>query len=276
MQRGLIVPLVTPVDHAGEVLEADVASLIGWVRPHVRGLAPALSSGEGWALDGERWRTLLRCVVRHAEGLPVLAGVQCASTAETLRRVRQAAVLGAQGVLVAKPHGERLTQRQILLHYQRVAAATTLPIGVYHESAISGVPTELDTLLRVCALPGVCGVKDSGEDPEFTRKLVAARTGVTVWQGWEHLVGAVPGTGGAVLAMANLQPARCARAVAADGAATAELTQACEQTGVLRPDWYAVIKAQLTELAVLTSAATLGPPPAPPNRGGGNHDRAIP
>ena len=47
MYQGVIVPLVTPLDAAGEVCAASVGRLVDSVRPAASALVPTLSSGEG-------------------------------------------------------------------------------------------------------------------------------------------------------------------------------------------------------------------------------------
>jgi 4-hydroxy-tetrahydrodipicolinate synthase len=256
--RGLIVPMVTPVDATGEVLETDIARLVETLRPHVAALLPGLSTGEGWALSDAQWRDLVACTVRCAGGLPVLAGVQCATREDVLRRVTMAAELGASGVVVSKPHGKDVSGQEVFEHYRSVLAVTTLPLTVYNESAVSGNETDLATLLRICALPGVHAVKESSGDAEFTRSLVAARPGVAVWQGWEHLVGLSGAVDGAVLALGNLEPELCATAVRLLSLrAQEDLTRVTGEYGLLEQDWYARVKSVLYQRKVLTSGATI-------------------
>jgi 4-hydroxy-tetrahydrodipicolinate synthase len=225
----------------------------------VTALLPALSTGEGWALNDTQWRSLIASTVRYADGLPVLAGVQCVTQEDTLRRVVLAAELGAQGVVVSKPVGEQVSQQEIFEHYRLVLAVAKLPLTVYNESAVSRNEAELETLLRICALPGVHAVKESSGDAGFTRRLVAARPGAAVWQGWEHLVGTSDAVDGAVLSLANLEPKLCATAVdLLSPSAQEDLTRATEEHGLLGPDWYARIKSVLYRREVLTSAATVG------------------
>ncbi|WP_251072244.1 dihydrodipicolinate synthase family protein [Streptomyces sp. ISL-43] len=243
--------LVTPIDGAGEVDEKSTARLIASVRPYADALLPALSTGEGSSLSDRQWRDVLAAVVRHADGVPVLAGILRPTTAEAVARARTASGLGAAAVVVTTPYGPDVTQEEMYLHFEAVAGAG-LPVVAYHESALSRNSLDLDTLLRVCALPGVAGVKDSAGDTDFTRALIAAGPGVPVVQGLEHLLLESGPVDGWVVALANIEPKLCKALLTDRGEErAAQLHAACERYGLERDDWYRSLKTELLRRAVI-------------------------
>lgn len=251
MITGMTAALVTPVDGAGEIDEKSIARLIASVRPYADALLPALSTGEGGSLSDRQWREVVAAAVRHSGGLPVLAGVLRPTTAESLARAREADGLGAAAVVVTTPHGPEVTQEEMYRHVETVAGAG-LPVVVYHESAVSGNTLELATLLRVCALPGVAGVKDSAGDTGFTRALIAAGPGVPVVQGLEHLLLESGPVDGWVVALANVEPELCRALLTDRGDERAEqLRAACERYGLERDDWYRSLKTELLRRSVI-------------------------
>ncbi len=246
MPHTLMVPLITPVTADASVSEAGVVAVIGSVAPHVDGLVPALSTGEGWALSFDQWYDMVHHTVRHAGNLPVLAGILCATTASVMDRARSAGALGVRAVVVSTPFGPDISQEQMYRHYADVAAASPVPVVVYHESAVSGNELDLDTLWRVCQLPTVVAVKDSGGNADLTRRLLDAGPGVPVWQGREDLLGADIPVDGYVLSLANLEPGLCAELARSPSRDTAaRVTAACAEYGLLRDDWYLAIKTRL-------------------------------
>jgi 4-hydroxy-tetrahydrodipicolinate synthase len=260
MYRGVVVPLVTPVSADGTVSEPDVARLIETVRAHVTALLPALSTGEGWALNPSQWHDMVSYTVRNADGLPVLAGVQCATTAEVIARAALAAELGAQAVVVPTPFGSGLSQGEMYEHYEAVHEATSLPMVVYNESAVSANTIKLTTLQRICALPGVVAVKESSGDVEFTRRLMAANPGVAVWQGREHLLLPSNGVDGYVLSLANVEPALCKAMFEAPSAElAAQIDKACQAYQLDGAEWYRQLKSKLRERKVILSARCVAP-----------------
>ncbi|UXY27149.1 dihydrodipicolinate synthase family protein [Streptomyces sp. HUAS TT20] len=188
MIGGLTVALVTPVTDTGDVSEDGVARLVATLRPHADALLPALSTGEGTRLTDRQWRTMVAATVRHADGLPVFAGILRPTTAEVAARARAAEELGAAAVVATTPYGPGVRQEDMVRHFTDLTRASGLPVIVYHESWASGNSLDRDTLLRICALPGIAAVKDSAGDPRATRELIAAHPGVPVLQGLEHLL----------------------------------------------------------------------------------------
>jgi len=248
MLSGLLVPLVTPVA-AGTVREADVAALIGALGPYADGLVPAVSTGEGWALDDRQWRDMVAHTVRHAGGRPVLAGILRPTTAEVLALAGTAAALGAAAIVTTTPYGP-VSQEEMYAHYAALAAGP-LPVVVYHESAVSRNTLDRDTLLAVCQLPGIAAVKDSAGG---TERLRAA--GVTVWQGREQLTGSI--VDGLVLAAAQVAPELCARlSWAPTPELAAQLVEVCNEHDLFADDRYRGLKTWLRDRGVISTAATV-------------------
>lgn len=260
MYSGTMTPLVTPLDDNGVVSERCVRCLIESLRDHVTALIPALSSGEGWALTGEQWRQMVAATHAHCQGLPVLAGIQLPDTTGVIGRTRQAVTLGADAVVVSTPFGRDITQEEIYQHYAAIRAATELPLFVYNEAAVSGNHIELTTLVRICRLPDVVGIKESSGSPELTRSIVEAIPDVPVFEGWEHLLLDVPGVAGFIGPLANLNPALCNRMLATPTARLQiDITEECERYGLLADDWYRSVKTELVRRGILGTDRVIVP-----------------
>ncbi|MFI5783045.1 dihydrodipicolinate synthase family protein [Nocardia sp. NPDC051570] len=253
MYSGIIVPLVTPLDADGVVSAPGVAALIESVRDEVTGLMPTLSSGEGWLLSERQWTDMVALTREHSRGLPVLAGVQLATTAEVVDRARRAMVLGVDGVVVTTPFGAGLTQEAIYEHYRILRESVAVPLFLYNESALSGNSIEVDTLCRICELPDVVGIKESSGSAELTREIVTALPGIPVFEGWENLLIHADGIAGFIGPLANLEPALC-NSMLTDPTPQrqAEIDAACERYGLLREDWYRWVKRELCRRGVLS------------------------
>lgn len=254
---GVIVPLVTPLAGDGEVSDECLRRLIESVRPHVTGLMPALSTGEGWALTERQWQDVVTVARKHSGGLPVLAGIQLPETAAVIARARLAQELGVAAVVVTTPFRAHLSQSEIYQHYQALRSAVDVPLFVYNEKAVSGNQIALDTLVRICQLPGVVGVKESSGSAEFTGRLVAAGTGVPVFEGWENLLSSVPGVAGFIGPLANLEPALCQEMLAAPTASRQrEIDTWCQRHRLFDEHWYRHLKRELRRRGVIATDRT--------------------
>jgi len=213
--RGAGVALVTIFGGDGEIdpgatgkLAADLAA---------RGMRAVLvcgSTGEAATLTGPE-RVALIEAVREAvpPGIPVIAGTGAPSARQAAALTAAAAAAGADIVLAFPPPGSR----DLTGYYQAVAgAAGGRPVLAYHFPRISapGVP--------VAALAGlpVAGVKDSSGDPDRLLDELAHYPGATYVGSSAVLALAGPmGAAGAILALANIEPERCAAAFAGGAAA---------------------------------------------------------
>lgn len=245
---GVHVPLVTPVDSTGAVSRQDVRSLVEFLRPHVDGLVPALSTGEGGLLDSRQWQDMVAATVEYAGGLPVYAGALSPSTAGVIARAVRAAELGADAVVATTPYGMQVTQQQMFGHYAEICAASPIPVIVYDETDQSGNSLELETLLSICALPGVVAVKDSQGELQHWSALLEAAPDVAVWLGREELIGSAASSDGVLLAVANLVPQLCQRWWRSkEPELAAQIAEVCQQNSLFDPTWFVNVKLALRQ-----------------------------
>jgi 4-hydroxy-tetrahydrodipicolinate synthase len=174
------------------------------------GVAATLSRDERAAVVG---------AVRGAVGehVPVVAGRGAPSARLAGVLTRRGCDHGADAVLVLSPPRNPDPRPY---YEQVVARAGDVPVLGYHFPTVS--PPGL-TVEQVASLP-LAGCKDSSGDAERLLATLAA-TPRPVWTGSSALlsfagpVGAV----GAILALANLEPERCAAAFAGDAAVQRDL-----------------------------------------------------
>lgn len=217
---GIGVALVTLFDDTRALdcaATADLAARL--VDDGVRAVAVAGSTGEADALDEDERRRLLDAVRARVE-VPVLAGTGGAWAGQAARRTAAARDGGADVALVLSPR--RVADPRP--YYAEVAAAAgDLPLLAYHFPAVSppGIPVEL-----LPELP-VVGGKDSSGDPARLLETLSTWDG-HLYPGSSALLSfAGPlGCPGAILAVANAEPALCVAAFGGDPAAQLALTEA--------------------------------------------------
>jgi len=254
MHSGTIVPLVTPLNDAGNVSEAGVAQLIESVRGEVTALMPTLSTGEGWMLTEPQWEQMISATCAHSTGLPVLAGIQLPTTTAVVARAQRATTHRVDAVVVTTPFGKDVTQDQIYTHFAVLRSTVSVPLFIYNEATISGNHIEPHTLIKICRLPGIVGIKESSGVPELTRRLVADLPEVPVFEGWENLLLQTRGVAGFIGPLANLEPALCNTMLADPTAARqAEINEACGRYGIFTENWYSPVKAELVRRGVIDS-----------------------
>ncbi len=102
----------------------------------------------------------------------VVAGVGSNDTAHTVGLAKDAAKLGAHGVLVVTPYYNKPTQAGVYAHFKTVADATELPLMMYDIPGRAGIPIETETLLRLSEHPRIVANKDAKNNLESASKVI--------------------------------------------------------------------------------------------------------
>lgn len=184
----------------------------------MRAVLVAGTTGEAATLTGPE-RSALIDAVRQAipTGIPVIAGTGAPSVRQAVALTAEAMAAGADAVLAwAPPLGLDMPG-----YFEAVAdAAQDHPVLAYH------FPRVYPPGIGVEALDGlpIAGQKDSSGQPERLLDELANYSGPTYVGSSALLALAGPmGATGALLALANVEPERCAAAFAGDAQAQREL-----------------------------------------------------
>ncbi|HZD16525.1 MAG TPA: 4-hydroxy-tetrahydrodipicolinate synthase [Actinomycetota bacterium] len=137
-------------------------------------LVVAGSTGESPTLTHREKLELFGAVIEVARGKgKVVCGTGTYSTAETIELSREAAELGADGLLLVAPYYNKPPQRGLLEHFTRVAESVDVPVVAYNIPGRTGIRIEHDTLLRMAEVPNIVGVKDSTGDFQAISRLIS-------------------------------------------------------------------------------------------------------
>ncbi|MGH9105084.1 MAG: dihydrodipicolinate synthase family protein [Acidimicrobiales bacterium] len=221
--KGVGVALVTLFGQDGQLDAPATAELAGRLAQlGVKAVLVAGTTGEAAALEmGERSEILaaVRKVLPDSGEVALLAGTGAPWGGQAARLTAAAVDAGADAVLALSPLGA-VDPRP---YYDKVArAAGGVPVLAYHLPTVSPPGVAVDVLAD---LP-VAGLKDSSGD--------AGRLLATV-EGWDRpvyvgssalvaMAGSI-GCAGAILALANAEPEKCAAAFAGSARAQLELAK---------------------------------------------------
>lgn len=132
------------------------------------------TTGESPTTTVQEKNDLLRTTLEAVGGrAKVIHGAGSYDTAESVRRVREAEEIGADGVLVVTPYYSKPPQSGVLAHFRAVADASSLPVLLYDIPPRSVIPIETDTILRLAEHPNIKGVKDAKSDLHAAAKIMA-------------------------------------------------------------------------------------------------------
>lgn len=156
---GVMTPLVTPF-LKGQVDYAAFDHLVEWqIEAGIEGLVVNSLMGEGPTLSAVERRSLISRAVHISRGrIPIIAATGTYSTETTCQRTLEAEQLGADAALIVQPYYNRPGQKGIVQHFEKVAAATDIPIVIHNDPRHAGVELKSETLLRLLRIPAVIGV----------------------------------------------------------------------------------------------------------------------
>lgn len=215
--HGIIAYPVTPFlsDSDGTVDAAGLAALVSrLVTAGVHAIATLGSTGELAYLDESEFDTVVDTTTAAVGSrVPVIVGVSDLTTAKTIRRARYAQRAGADAVQILPVSYWKLTEREIVGHYTRVAEAIDIPIMAYNNPATSGVDMSPELLVKMFeTIENLTMVKESTGDLSRMQRIAELSAGqLSFYNGSNPLVldALRVGAAGWCTAAPNLRPQPC-------------------------------------------------------------------
>jgi 4-hydroxy-tetrahydrodipicolinate synthase len=214
---GVYVPLITPFDADGSVaLDALEALARQVLADGAAGLVALGTTGEPASLSADEQRAVLDVVTRVCRDRNA-ALVIGANSVEAVRALRERP--GVDAALSLVPPFLRPGQDGVVAYFEALAAASPVPVLVYHVPYRTGQPLSAAGLRRLAAIPGVAGVKLAvgGIDAATVELLADPPSGFAVLGGDDAFVSPLLALGahGAILASAHVATDRFAELVRA-------------------------------------------------------------
>jgi len=238
--RGVLLPITTPFDAAGNVDLAGLrANIAKWNTTGISGYVLLGSTGERLNLEEREYLEVIGSaraeVEQRPEGLTFIAGAGQQSTRGTINEIKSVSeAVSVDAFLVITPHFYRpsITQQALIAHYQSIADASPVPVILYSMPALTGIKIEPGTAARLSEHENIIGIKDSSADLDGLRetiKLVGKDFAVLIGNGTVLSQALGAGACGGILAVGCVAPEMClaiVRAVQSGDVATAAKLQA--------------------------------------------------
>lgn len=210
--KGIVPALITPMTRDEDIDENGLRTLIDrLIDAGVHGLFVLGTNGEFIGMTEDEKLRVARIAVDQARArVPVIAGTGAYATREVIALNAKMQDVGVDAVSVITPYFNGATQQELFTHYERIAAATSLPVMLYTIPAKAGVTMNVDTVRRLAEIPNIRGIKDSGGDFDRLLQLIELRRDdFAVFTGTDSMIlwTLIAGGDGAVAATANAVPA---------------------------------------------------------------------
>ena len=162
----IFVPLVTPFKEDQSVdYKAAVSIAEKLIKDNqADSLVLSGTTGEFFTMNFEE-RVKLFQVIKEAVGekIPLMAGVGCASTIETVALAKKAEELGFELMMVVSPYYTKPTQRELYNHFKKVAESVNIQMMIYNIPIFTGVNVSPEIVARLSEIENIVAIKEEAE-----------------------------------------------------------------------------------------------------------------
>jgi len=172
--KGVFTALITPMNSDESINFEELRRQVDrQFDAGVHGLFCLGTNSEFYALhDDERVEVAKVVVDQNCGRLPIIAGVGCVTTSDTINLAKSIAVLGVDALSVIVPYFVGLSQDQLYRHYKAVAEAVDIPVLIYNIPMRTGNNVEADTVKDLSKIENIIGIKDSSGKIENIKRLI--------------------------------------------------------------------------------------------------------
>ncbi|WP_116788682.1 dihydrodipicolinate synthase family protein [Flavobacterium psychrotrophum] len=164
--KGVIAYPITPFDENEKVnIKLFKEQVEALVTSGSHGIAPLGSTGVlPYLSDAEKEAVTEAAIGQVAGRIPTLIGVSNLTTEKTIYHARFAEKAGADAIMILPMSYWKLTDDEIVKHYDRVASTVGIPIMAYNNPATGGIDMSPALLKRLLEIPNVTMIKESTGD----------------------------------------------------------------------------------------------------------------
>ena len=164
--KGIIAYPITPFDENEKVaIELYKKLLERLIVSGSHAVAPLGSTGVMPYLTDEEKEAITEATIQQVNGrVPVLVGVSNLTTEKTIYHAKFAEKAGADAVMIIPMSYWKLTDDEIIQHFDSVAKQISIPIMAYNNPATGGVDMSPALLKKLLEIPNVTMIKESSGD----------------------------------------------------------------------------------------------------------------
>lgn len=174
--KGVIVPIITPIDEQERIDEKKMREQVDYViEGGMHGILAFGSNGEFYMIEEDEMERGLKIMVDQAAGrVPVYFGIGAISTKKCIRLAKMAAANGASGISVLQPMFLKPTETELFQHFQAIAQAVPeQPVLLYNNPGRVGYTMSAGLVERLAhEVENIVGMKDTSGDITQTAEFI--------------------------------------------------------------------------------------------------------
>ena len=208
--EGTCTALVTPFTQDGVNEALFDALLQRQIDAGIEAVVVCGTTGESSTMSQEEQLSLIRRAVKLADGrCRIIAGTGSNDTRHAVQNSLAAQDAGADAVLVLTPYYNKCSHDGLLLHFEAVAEAISIPMILYNVPSRTGVGMTPQQYAHLAKHPRINGVKEaSGNITQVSRTLALCGDELNVWSGNDDQIVSILALGGkgVISVLSNLIP----------------------------------------------------------------------
>ena len=169
------IAMITPMHADGSVNYDAIDRIVeDQIARHTDAIIACGTTGEASTLDDQEHLDVIGHVIKRVNGrIPVIAGTGSNNTAHAIMMSKEAADLGADGLLVVTPYYNKTSQAGLVASYTAIADATDLPVIMYNVPSRTGVNIAPETAKILSAHPKINAIKEASGNISQVAKIAA-------------------------------------------------------------------------------------------------------
>ncbi len=137
------------------------------------------TTGEASSLnDTEHLSVIEFCIKTVNKRVPVIAGTGSNDTQHGVELSKEAARLGADGLLQVTPYYNKTNQSGLIKHFSKIADEAKLPIILYNVPSRTGMSIKPDTYVALAEHPYIVATKEASGDISHIAQVAAKCKGL--------------------------------------------------------------------------------------------------
>ena len=209
--QGSIVALVTPMLGDGSIDWRALERLIEWhINQASSGLIILGTTAESATLTAKEKLDIINLAIKTINGrIPLIVGSGSNCTATAVANCKKYNNLGLTASLQITPYYNRPNQSGIIKHFEKIAAASDIPIILYDVPLRTGVELELDTISELFNNKAIIGLKEASGDIAKVAAIAKLDKDILLFSGDDKTCGQAMAKGyvvGCMSVVANVIP----------------------------------------------------------------------
>jgi len=172
--KGVFPAVTTKFTNAGELdLHMFVKSIQAQVDAGVHGIVLGGTLGEASVLTPAEKETLVKTTLQVVDGkIPVVLNIAEGSTTVAVEQALNAEKWGAAGLMLLPPMRYKADDRETVVYFKTIAAATPLPIMIYNNPVDYKIEVTLDMFAQLAECATIQAVKESTRDVTNVSRMI--------------------------------------------------------------------------------------------------------